>query len=77
MHLINIKCDDKESFKYSTLLFLNYYNIKNNHSRVMLIDNNLFPYIHIKFNKNNDFNLSAIMTLWSCLSPILTVSLYF
>ena len=76
MHLINIKCGDKESFEYSILLFLNYYNIKNNHLRVTLIANNLFPYIHIEFNKNNDFNLSAIMTLWTCLSPILTVSLY-
>ena len=77
MHLINIKCGDKESFKYSILLFLNYYNIKNNHSRVTLIDNNLFLYIHIKFNEKNNFNLSTIMTLRACLSPILTVSLYF
>ena len=77
MHLINIKCGDKESFKHSILLFLNYHNKKNNHSRVTLIDNNLFPYIHIKFNENNNFNLSARMTLRTCLSPILTVSLYF
>ena len=77
MRLINIKCGDKESFKYSILLFLNYHNLKNNHSRVMLIDNNFFPYIHIKFNENNYFNLSVIMALRTCLSPILTVSLYF
>ena len=54
MHLINIKCNDNESFKYSILLYLYYYNIKKNHFRVSLMNNNLNPYIHIKFNENND-----------------------
>ena len=54
MRLININCDDSESFKYSILLYLYYYNIKKNHGRVSQLINNLNPYIHIKFNKNND-----------------------
>ena len=54
MHLININCGDSESFKYSILLYLYYYNIKNNHARVSQLNNNLHPYIHIKFNKNSD-----------------------
>ena len=28
MRLINIECDDRESFKYSILLFLYYHNMK-------------------------------------------------
>ena len=54
MRLINIKCDDSKSFKYSILLYLYYYNIKNNHARVTHIINNLNPYINIKFNKNSN-----------------------
>ena len=54
MHLININCGDSESFKYSILLCLYYYNIKKNHGRVSQLNNNLNPYIHIKFNKNSD-----------------------
>ena len=54
MRLINIKCDDSKSFKYSILLYLYYYNIKNNHVRVTHIINNLNPYINIKFNKNSN-----------------------
>ena len=34
MHLININCNDKESFKYSILLYLYYCNIQNSHGRV-------------------------------------------
>ena len=52
--LININCNDKESFKYSILLYLYYYNIQNNHGRVVQLNNNLKPYIHINFNENND-----------------------
>ena len=33
LHLINIKCNDRDSFKYSILLYLYYYNIKNNYNR--------------------------------------------
>ena len=29
MRLINIKCNDSDSFKYSLLLYIYYYNIKN------------------------------------------------
>ena len=54
MHLVNIRCDNSESFKYSVLLYLYYYNMKKNHGRVSQLINNLNPYIHIKFNKNND-----------------------
>ena len=54
MRLINLNCVDSESFKYSIQLYLYYYNIKNNHARVSQPNNNLNPYIHIKFNKNVD-----------------------
>ena len=54
MRLININFNDKESFKYSILLYLYYYNIQNNHGRVAQLNNNLNPYIHIKFNENSD-----------------------
>ena len=36
--LINIKCADKESFEYSILFYLHYYNIKNNDDRHTEID---------------------------------------
>ena len=35
------------------LLYLNYCNIKKNHSRKSLIDKNIKPNIHIKFSKDN------------------------
>ena len=54
MHLINITCTDKESFKYSVLLYIYYYNIKKNHDRVSQLINNINPYINIKFNENSD-----------------------
>ena len=54
MRLINIKCDDSESFRNSILLYLYYYNIKKNYARVTYLINNLNPYTHIKFNKNSD-----------------------
>ena len=54
MRLINLNCIDSESFKYSIELYLSYYNIKNNYARVSQLNNNLNPYIHIKFNKNSD-----------------------
>ena len=54
MRIINVQCNDNQSFKYSILLYLYYYNIKNNHSRISQLNNNLYPYIDIKFNENND-----------------------
>ena len=54
MRLININCKDKESFEYSILLYLYYYNIQNNHGRVVHLNNNLNPYMHIKFNENSE-----------------------
>ena len=33
MRLKNIKCNDSDSFKYSILLYLYYYNIKNDYLR--------------------------------------------
>ena len=56
MRLINIKCNDNESFKYAILLYLNYYNIQKNHSRVIQLLFNTDPYLSIKFNENNDIN---------------------
>ena len=56
MRLINIKCSDKKSFKYSILLYLYYYNIKKNHGRVIQLLFNTDPYLSIKFNENNDIN---------------------
>ena len=54
MLLINITCTDKESFKYSLLLYIYYYNIKKNRARVSQLINNINPYIDIKFNENSD-----------------------
>ena len=54
MRLINIDCDNSESFEYSILLYLYCYNTKNNHARITHIINNLNPYIHIKFNENSN-----------------------
>ena len=56
MRLINIKCRDKESFKYSVILYLYYYNMQMNHGRVMQFLFNTDPYLDIKFNENNDIN---------------------
>ena len=56
MGLIKIYCSDNDSFKYSVLLYLYYYNIKKNHGRISQLNNNLNPYIHIEFNKNNDLS---------------------
>ena len=54
MRLINIKCNDSDSFKYSILLYLYYYNIKNNYLRPTEIDKHSNPYILIYVNRNND-----------------------
>ena len=54
MRLINIKCNDFDSFKYSILLYLYYYNIKNNYLRPTEIKKHSNPYIQIYFNENND-----------------------
>ena len=54
--LINIKCADKDSFKYSILLYLYYYNIKINYNRPTETDKHTEPYILIHFSNNNDIN---------------------
>ena len=54
MRLISIICTDKESFKYSVLLYICYYNIKENRARVSELINNINPHIDIKFNENSD-----------------------
>ena len=56
MRLININCNESESFKYSILLCLYYCNIKKNYTRVSPLNHSLNPYIHIKVNKNNDID---------------------
>ena len=47
LHLINIKCDDRDSFKYSILLYLYYYNIENNYLRLTEIDKHSNRYIYL------------------------------
>ena len=56
MRLININSSDKESFEYSILLYLYYYNIQKNHGRVIQLLFNTDSYLSIKFNENNDIN---------------------
>ena len=48
------KCNDSESFKYSFLLYLYYYNIKTNKTRVSQIDNNATLRFSIRCNSDND-----------------------
>ena len=50
MRLINIKCSNNDSFKYSLLLYLYYYNMKTKHKRVTEIDKHTDSYIFIHFN---------------------------
>ena len=54
MRLINIKCNDSDSFKYSILLYLYYYNMKNNYLRPTEMNKHTNPYIQIYFNEYND-----------------------
>ena len=54
MRLINIKCDNSGSCKYSILLYLYYYNIKINHNRPVEINKHRDPHITIIFDKSND-----------------------
>ena len=56
MRLINIKCDNSDSFKYSILLYLYYYNIKINYNRPTEINKHRDPYMLIYFNDGNDIN---------------------
>ena len=56
MRLINIKYNDSDSFKYSILLYLHHYNIKNNYLRPTQVDKHSNPYIQIYFNRNNDIH---------------------
>ena len=54
MRIINVQCDDNQSFKYSILLYIYYYNVKSNHGRISQLNNSFYPYIDIEFNENND-----------------------
>ena len=54
MRLINIKCDNSDSFKYSILLYLYYHNIRINYNGPTEIDKHRDPYILIHFNDYND-----------------------
>ena len=54
MRFINIKCKDSDSFKYSILLYLCYYNIKNNYLRPTETNKHSNPYIQIYFHESND-----------------------
>ena len=54
MRLINIKYNDSDSFKYSILLYLYYYSIKNNYLRPSEINKHCNPYMQIYFNEIND-----------------------
>ena len=54
MRLINIKCDNNDSFKYSIPLSLYYYNIEFNHSIPAEINKHRDFYILILFNDSND-----------------------
>ena len=56
MRLINIKSDNSDSFKYSILLYLYYYNIKINYNRPTEINKHRDPYMLIHFNDGNDIN---------------------
>ena len=78
MRLIIIDCSDSESFEYSILLYLYYYNIKNNHARVSQLNNNLNPYIHINLKKILIYyNLKKIILLLIYLLLIKIANLYF
>lgn len=55
MYIVNLDCNANESFKYSVLLFLYYYNMKTNRTRISQLNKNLYPYIDIEFNENNDY----------------------
>ena len=54
MLLINIKCDNSDSFNYSIPLYLYYYNIKVNYNRPTEINKHRDPDILIHFNDYND-----------------------
>ena len=54
MRLINIKCNDSDSFKYSILLYRYYCIIKINYLRPVEINKHSNPYIQIYFNESND-----------------------
>ena len=56
MSLINIKCDNSDSFKYSILLYLYYYIIKINYNRPTEINKHRDPYMLIHFSDGNDIN---------------------
>ena len=78
MRLINIKCNDSDSFRHSILLYLYYYNIKNNYLRLTEIDKHINPYIQIYFNGNNDiYHFEKDNTFIDLLLLILSINLYF
>ena len=62
--LINIKCNDSDSFKYSILLYLYYYNIKIKYNRPSEIDKNITHiYIFILTEIMIFINLKKIICL--------------
>ena len=62
--LINIKCNDSNSFKYSILLYLYYYNIKIKYNRPSEIDKNITHiYIFILTEIMIFINLKKIICL--------------
>ena len=79
MRLINIKCNDFDSFKYSILLYLYYYNIKINYLRPTEINKHMLIHIY-KFilTKIMIFiNLKKKTLLLTYYLLILTINLYF
>ena len=64
IHLINIKCNDSDSFKYFILLYLYYYNIKIKYNRPSEIDKNITHiYIFILTEIMIFINLKRIICL--------------
>ena len=62
--LINIKCNDSDSFKYSILLYLYYYNIKIKYNRPSELDKNITHiYIFILTEIMIFINLKKIICL--------------
>ena len=53
---INIKCYNRESFRFSILLYLSYYNIKINYNRPTKTNKHRDSYMFIHFNDANDIN---------------------
>ena len=54
MHIIKVQCANSRSFRYSVLLYLYYYNMNTNRTRVSQLEKNIKPHFPIKCNNNND-----------------------